>query len=105
MQRIYAHRRRVLIATIDRDLSRWLRSIPSAAGLHVAATLKFRASDRAIEAAALRQGVGVRALSAFSARRASPSGLAFGYGDIEEPQIVEALAVLRRVLSSESLRA
>jgi GntR family transcriptional regulator / MocR family aminotransferase len=102
MQQIYGQRRQVLIDTIQRDLSRWLEPIPSAAGLHVAAALKIPLSDEAIEAAALQQGIGVRALSAFSARRASRTGLAFGFGAIKEPGITEGLAVLRRVLSSAS---
>jgi GntR family transcriptional regulator/MocR family aminotransferase len=100
MQRVYGRRRQALLDTVRRDLSRWLEPIPSAAGLHVAARLKSPLRDREIAAAALRQGVGVRALSAFSVRRSSVSGLAFGYGTIKEFDIARGLAALRRVLSS-----
>ncbi len=100
MQQVYGHRRQVLIDTIHRDLSRWLEPIPSAAGLHVAAALKVPLSDKAIEAAALRQGIGVRALSAFSSRRSSPTGLAFGFGAIKASDIAQGLVTLSRVLAT-----
>ena len=100
MQQVYGHRRQVLMESLHRDLSRWLEPIPSAAGLHIAATLKVPLSDKAIEATALRQRIGVRALSAFSSRRASPTGLAFGFGAINDSDIVEGLVALSRVLAS-----
>jgi GntR family transcriptional regulator/MocR family aminotransferase len=102
MQRVYGHRRQVLIDGVNRDLSRWLAPIPSAAGLHVAATLKVPLSDKTVAEAAFRAGLGVRALGAFATRRAPPRGLVFGFGAIKEPGIIEGLAVLRRVLSSAS---
>jgi GntR family transcriptional regulator/MocR family aminotransferase len=102
VQQIYAHRRRVLIDTVHRDLTRWLELIPSAAGLHVSAALKVPLSDKTIESAALCQAVGVRALSAMATRRSSPAGLVFGFGAIKETEIAEGLSVLRRVLSAAS---
>ncbi|MGO9514690.1 MAG: PLP-dependent aminotransferase family protein [Steroidobacteraceae bacterium] len=105
MQHIYHRRRQTLLDILHRDLSKWLEPLDSVAGLHVAARLKIPLSDQGIEAAALRQGVGVRALSAFSARRSSQCGLAFGYGAITDPEITEGLAVLHRVLSSASRSA
>jgi len=105
MQQTYGRRRQLLIDTLLRDLSKWLELIPSAAGLHVAATLKVPLSDKAIEAAALRQRIGVRALSAMATRRTSPAGLAFGFGAIKEPEITAGLAALRRVLSSAARSA
>jgi len=100
MQQVYGHRRQVLMESLHRDLSRWLEPIPSAAGLHIAAALKVPLGDKAIEATALRQRIGVRALSAFSSRRASPTGLAFGFGAINDSDIVEGLVALSRVLAS-----
>jgi GntR family transcriptional regulator/MocR family aminotransferase len=100
MQPIYGHRRQILLDTLHRDLSRWLEPMPSAAGLHVAAALKVPLNDKAVEAAALRQGIGVRALSAFSSRRGSPTGLAFGFGAISDSDIAQGLVALSRVLAS-----
>ena len=105
MQRIYQRRRHVLLDILRRDFSNWLEPVDSQAGLHVAARLKIPLSDQSIQATAMQHGVAVRALSAFSARRSSTCGLAFGYGAIEEPGITEGLAVLRRVLSSASRSA
>jgi GntR family transcriptional regulator/MocR family aminotransferase len=100
MQQVYRDRRQLLVDTLVRDLSRWLEPMPSAAGLHVAAALKVPLNDKAIEAAALREGIGVRALSAFSSRRSPPSGLAFGFGAIKDSDIAEGLAALSHVLAS-----
>jgi GntR family transcriptional regulator/MocR family aminotransferase len=98
MQRLYARRRQTLIALIRQDLSRWLLPIPSAAGLHIAAELAMPLSDRSVELAALRQGIGVRALSAFASRKSSPTGLAFGFGSINEADITKGIAALGRLL-------
>jgi GntR family transcriptional regulator/MocR family aminotransferase len=100
MQTIYQHRRQVLLDVIHRDLSKWLAPIPSAAGLHIAARLKIAQSDKAVESSARQLRLGVRALSAFSARRSSVSGLAFGYGATNEQEVKEGLAGLRGVLSA-----
>jgi GntR family transcriptional regulator / MocR family aminotransferase len=100
MQPVYARRRQILIDLIHQDLSRWLEPIPSAAGLHIAAALRTPLRDTSVEVAALRQGIGVRALSRFASRRASPSGLAFGFGAINDADIAEGVAALRRLLMS-----
>ncbi|MGD0490712.1 MAG: PLP-dependent aminotransferase family protein [Steroidobacteraceae bacterium] len=100
MQRVYAQRRQILIDLIHRDLSRWLEPIPSAAGLHIAAALRLAVRDTSIEVEALRQGVGVRALSAFASRRSAPTGLVFGFGAISDADIAGGVAALRRVLTS-----
>ncbi len=102
MQHLYGPRRQTLLEILAREFSQWLAPIPSAAGLHISATLKRAWSDKAIEAAALQDGIGVRALSAFSSRRSSQNGLVFGYGGISSPEIKEGLAGLRRVLSRAS---
>ena len=98
MQRLYARRRQLLIDLIDQDLSRWLEPIPSAAGLHIAAALRLPLSDTSVEIAALREGIGVRALSAFASRKSSPTGLAFGFGAIKDADIAGGAAALRRLL-------
>lgn len=100
MQRVYARRRQILIDLMNRDLSRWLEPIPSSAGLHIAAALRLPLSDTSVEVESLRQGIGVRALSAFSSRRSSPAGLAFGFGAINDADIAAGVAALRRLLMS-----
>lgn len=100
MQQLYGQRRRVLLEILGRDFSRWLEPIPSAAGLHVAATLKVPGDDRVVAEQALQSGVRVYALSRFAAAGASHRGLVFGYGGIEETDIVTGLARLRRSWAS-----
>jgi GntR family transcriptional regulator / MocR family aminotransferase len=105
MQRIYARRRQILIDLIHRDLSGWLKPIPSAAGLHIAATLSRPLSDTSLAAGSLRQGIGVYPLSAFASRRSSPEGLVFGFGTIGDADIAAGIAALRRLLIDREVRS
>jgi GntR family transcriptional regulator / MocR family aminotransferase len=100
MQRLYARRRQILLDLIQRDLSKWLEPIPSAAGLHIAAALRLPMSDTSIEVQSLRQGIGVRALSTFASRRSPSKGLVFGFGAINDADIAGGVGALRRLLTS-----
>jgi GntR family transcriptional regulator/MocR family aminotransferase len=99
----YTRRREALLDLIGRDLRRWLEPVPSSAGLHVAALFNVPMDDRTAAERLLREGVGIRALSAFSHRRSPPRGLVFGYGATEQPAIVEGVDLLRRCLSAASV--
>lgn len=103
MLKSYTRRREVLLDLIGRDLRRWLQPVPSFAGLHVAAIFTVPMDDRTAAERLFREGVGIRALSAFSHRRSPPRGLVFGYGATEEPAIVKGIALLRRHLSAASV--
>jgi GntR family transcriptional regulator / MocR family aminotransferase len=98
MRQIYAGRRAALLEGLKIGCTDWLEPIPSAAGLHIAATLKKTMDDRALVAAARKHGVHVHALGPHYVRRAVKCGLLFGYGAIEESAIGEGLARLRRTL-------
>jgi GntR family transcriptional regulator / MocR family aminotransferase len=100
MRHLYARRRQTLLDLLARDLPCWLEPVPSSAGLHIAATFKARVDDRAVAEQLFREGIGIRALSAFSHRRSPPRGLVLGYGAIQEPAIVNGMAHIRRWLSA-----
>jgi GntR family transcriptional regulator/MocR family aminotransferase len=99
MQQIYGRRRQTLLKILRQDFGRWLDPVPSAAGLHISTFLTKPIDDRVVVARALRCGVGIAALSDFAVRH-TIRGVVFGYGAIEEPDIVEGLARLRRSWSS-----
>jgi len=97
MRAIYAKRLEVLLAHLHRDFGRWLEPIPSIAGLHVAAFTKTLVdSDRIVQRARERE-VGVYSLRPYYFEGPSRSGLVFGYGAIDEREIIEGLSRLRRV--------
>jgi GntR family transcriptional regulator/MocR family aminotransferase len=89
--RDYAARRARILAGIERDFSRWLRVVPSAAGLHV--TFRARAGvdvDR-VRARARADGVAMSSLAQFCAARPAQHGFVVGYGAIPLARIDEGL--------------
>ena len=97
MRPIYATRLNVLLTCLRRDFGRWLESIPSVAGLHVAAFAKSSLDLDAVAEQARELGVGVYPLRPFYFAGSAKQGLLFGYGAIEEREIVEGLSRLRRL--------
>jgi len=100
--REYATRHEIISDTIRRDFGDWLRLVPSGAGLHVAARSVPDVSidlNRVVRRAQ-EWGVHVHSLSYFSAARAAPAGLVFGYGALATGRIEEGLKRLRRSFRS-----
>jgi GntR family transcriptional regulator/MocR family aminotransferase len=97
MRPIYGARLNVLLTCLRRDFSRWLEPIPSVAGLHVAALAKSSLDLNAIAEQARELDVGVYPLRPYYFGGHAKQGLVFGYGAIEEREIVEGLSRLRRL--------
>ena len=96
MREVYGARLRLLLACLRNDFSRWLEPIPSVAGLHVAALATSAMDMDAIAERARELDVGVYTLRQFYFGGRTKPGLVFGYGAIEERDIVEGLSRLRR---------
>ena len=94
MRAIYAERRSLLLDGLQTQFARWLRPVPSTAGLHVAALAAREVDVDAVVERARRAGVGVYPLQAYGEGRAAPRGLLFGFGAIEASSIAEALTRL-----------
>jgi len=97
MRVIYGARLSALLTSLRNDFSRWLEPIPSVAGLHVTAVAKSPVDLDALAERALELDVGVYPLRPYYLGRPGKQGLAFGYGAIEECEIVEGLSRLRGV--------
>lgn len=94
--REYARRYEAIAAGITQQLSRWLRVVPSAAGMHVTALLP---PDAAVDlgrvvARAGEHGVAVRRLADFYLGPAAADGLVLGYGGIPTSRIGDGLTQL-----------
>ena len=94
--RIYAARYARIAEGVERRLSRWLRLVPSAAGLHVAARLAPGVTlDLAdVVTRARRRGVAVLRLADFAVAPSSGDGLVLGFGAIADRDIDDGLARL-----------
>jgi GntR family transcriptional regulator / MocR family aminotransferase len=93
---VYRMRHAMITATLMREFAGRLDVIPSAAGLHVAATARASADQvAAIASRAADAGVAVQELSKFAAGAAWRSGLLLGFGAIATGHIEEGLRRLR----------
>jgi GntR family transcriptional regulator / MocR family aminotransferase len=97
MRQVYGARLKTLLTCLRNDFSRWLQPIPSVAGLHVAAFARSSADMEAIAEQARELDVGVYPLRHYYFSGRARHGLVFGYGAIEERDIVEGLSRLRRI--------
>ncbi len=98
MRHIYGRRRQILYALLKRDFSDWLEPIPSQYGMHVAAWARDGVDlDAAVQALA-RRSVKIHTLARYHLRQSARSGLVFGYGAVDVPEIERGLAELQGVL-------
>ena len=93
MRKVYAQRRRVLLAALQQHAADLLDPLPSAAGLHITA-LARHPLDLTVAAGS---GLAVQDLTAFAATRDPPAGLVLGYGLIDAADIDPAIRELARV--------
>jgi GntR family transcriptional regulator/MocR family aminotransferase len=101
MRQVYGARHQVLLGCLKRDFHRWLEPIPSAVGLHLAALSKMPVDIDALADRARNEGIGIYSLREFYFGRTARPGLVFGYGAIEERDIVEGLSRVRRLLPKQ----
>jgi GntR family transcriptional regulator / MocR family aminotransferase len=99
MLRIYRQRRERLMQGLNGRLSQWLEPLPSMAGLHATARLNAGIDDRALAREAQNHGVGVTPLQRYYLGRPAMQGLVFGYGNLDESAIDEALRLLGRAFT------
>lgn len=105
LRRENEHRRKALLEAFEQHLAEYGQLIGMAAGLHGVLTLpELRAQDEpALQAIALKRGVGVYPLSPLFAEPASaeherPAGLILGYAGLTAPQIHEGIGILGAVI-------
>lgn len=98
MRQIYGARRHLLFRLLKRDVSDSLEPIPSLYGMHVAAWARHEVDlDAAVEALADRS-VKIHTLERYRLKQSPRSGLVFGYGAVDLPQIERGLAELHSLL-------
>jgi GntR family transcriptional regulator / MocR family aminotransferase len=99
MRQVYREQRDALAATLTRRAAGRLHVDVPDQGMHLVAYLEDRTSDTEIEAAALRAGIVVRAISRFY-RAASPRpGLMLGFSGFPRPLIVPPAARLAALMT------
>jgi GntR family transcriptional regulator / MocR family aminotransferase len=97
MRDLYKQRRELILECLG-ELGSWLEPIPSAYGMHIAATARTSANLEAVAAALLRDNVRLHTFSRYFLGPETKRGLIFGYGTADANQIRRGLQLLRKAL-------
>ena len=100
MRHLYARRRQHLLQLIEGIFGDALEVQGDAAGLHLVLRLPEAVDDVALEAAALKDGILVRALCPYGSAGAPMRGLLLGYGCADEGEMDAAWQRLARIIQA-----
>ncbi|HEX3915462.1 MAG TPA: PLP-dependent aminotransferase family protein [Steroidobacteraceae bacterium] len=98
MRAIYRQRRLLLLNTLQDKLNDWLEPIPSFYGMHVAAVARAPVDLEAVAGALAQQQIKLHTLSRYFIGTQTRTGLIFGYGTVDLPEIRRGLSMLARRL-------
>ncbi|MBX4874096.1 PLP-dependent aminotransferase family protein [Rhizobium bangladeshense] len=99
---LYAERRNILLAALERALPQGCHVQPSDQGMHVLLWLPERADDVQLAARALSAGLAVRAISPMYAAQPARPGLMLGFGGFPQEKLEAAAGELARLLQAHS---
>ena len=95
MRETYKRRRNALIDALTGELGEWLEPVPSFYGMHVAAIARPGVDVETAAAAALTAGTRIHTLSRYFLAEPDRSGMVFGYGAADLPQIAQGVRKVR----------
>ncbi|MBX4997422.1 MocR-like pyridoxine biosynthesis transcription factor PdxR [Rhizobium lentis] len=95
---LYAERRAILLAALERALPQGCHVQPSDQGMHILLWLPQEADDVRLAANALSAGLAVRAISPMYAAQPARPGLMLGFGGFPPEQLQAAVSELARLL-------
>lgn len=101
MRSLYDCRRQVLVQALRYHFGEKAIILGEKAGLHVMVKLKTHLSDNEIIQRAAKVGVGMMSASTQYLESTSSGEFIFGYGELNEQQLVEAICRLEEVLSQD----
>jgi GntR family transcriptional regulator/MocR family aminotransferase len=100
VREIYRRRRNALIEALTGELADWLQPVPSFYGMHVTSIARPGVDVEAIAAAVLQAGVRVHTLARYFLGAPDRTGMIFGYGVADLPQIAHGVRKLREAFRS-----
>ena len=95
MRKIYGARRQRLLKALRENFPQWLEPIPSFYGMHVAATAAASLNLERVADDLLSKNVKIHTLKRYYLGPAAQTGLIFGYGAVDLPEIARGLTALR----------
>ncbi|BBK34621.1 GntR family transcriptional regulator/MocR family aminotransferase [Stella humosa] len=100
MRLLYRARQDALVAAVRRHLDGVLTVAPSEAGMHLVGHLHPDFDDRAVAAAAGRDGMGLTALSRFAVGSRRRNGLVMGYAAHDSALLEDGVRRLARIIDA-----
>jgi GntR family transcriptional regulator/MocR family aminotransferase len=100
MRALYAERRTVLVAALQKELGDRLEILGEQAGMHLVGAFQDAVDDRLLAETAARQGLWAMPLSSCYLGPPARRGVVLGYGDTETRLIPAGVRHLRAVLES-----
>jgi len=98
MRNVYRRRRQLLLDSFREELGEWLDPIPSYYGMHIAAVSRTTHDFDLVAKALLQNNVKIHAFSRYYLGPQTRTGLIFGYGAVDLPEMRQGLASLRKAL-------
>lgn len=98
MRGIYQKRRQVLLNGLEDGLEEWFEPIPSLYGMHVAAVSRRSLDLDLVSRRLLQHHVRIHTLSRYFLGPQTKTGLLFGFGTVDLPEIRRGLTLLRNIL-------
>jgi GntR family transcriptional regulator/MocR family aminotransferase len=96
MRNVYRRRRQLLLDSFREELGEWLDPIPSYYGMHIAAVARTTPDLDLVTKNLLQHNVKIHAFSRYYLGPQTKSGLIFGYGAVDLPEMRLGLAALRK---------
>jgi GntR family transcriptional regulator / MocR family aminotransferase len=98
MRAIYKRRRQLLLNSLQRELGEWLEPIPCVYGMHIAAVSRNSLDFDAVANSLLQANVKIHSLSRYYLGPKTRTGLVFGFGAVDLPEMTRGLSLLRKSL-------
>jgi GntR family transcriptional regulator / MocR family aminotransferase len=98
MRNVYRRRRQLLLDCFREELGEWLNPIPSFYGMHIAAVSRTAHDLDLVVEDLLQNNVKIHAFSRYYLGPQTRTGLIFGYGAADLPEMRQGLASLRKAL-------
>jgi GntR family transcriptional regulator / MocR family aminotransferase len=103
MRDIYKKRRQLLLRVLEDKLGEWLDPIPSYYGMHVAAVARTPLDLDRMAERLLPHNVKIHAFSRYYLGPQTRTGLIFGYGAVDLPEMRRGLSALHRLFREEAV--
>ena len=100
MRQLYKERRQLLLTVLREEFGEWLDPIPSLYGMHVAATAPASIDLNRVADALLQANVKLHTFSRYYLGAQTRTGLIFGYGAVDLPEMTRGLSLLHKALLS-----